>query len=400
MSPSITLRFAPLAARPALVTGASGYVGCMAASALLAAGAPELLLVLRNVAAADEVRRTIRLELEAEGIATGDLEHRLRVVSWADLETGEPLKRLSQAGAWDVVHCAGSVSYFEDEALELANVALTERVLRVAGDGGAARFVFVSTAFSCGYVQGAAAEELHAEPEGDPTSYTRSKRKAEHIVARGGLPYLILRPSVLIGDSRDGRYAGKRYGLYQLWMGTEKYLTKRYFPVCHAVAPDTYVNFIHQNGFKAALAATMAHLPDDRVMHVVSRTVATPSMREAQKLWFERTLRPQEIHYYPHVDDVPVRTLDSRQRALIALASVNLQIASRHWAFSSATLDALIDRGLAFPHVTQASLQVCQERFVRTSERLREYHAAYGHLMPQRSRTVDMTPTQGEVSHA
>ena len=113
-----------------------------------------------------------------------------------------------------------------------------------------------------------------------------------------------------------------------------------------------------------------------------------------------RTLRPQEIHFYPHVDDVPVRALDPRQRALIALASVNLQIASRHWAFSSATLDALIDRGLAFPHVTQASLQVCQERFVRTSERLREYHAAYGHLMPQRSRTVDMTPTQGEVSHA
>jgi len=49
---------------------------------------------------------------------------------------------------------------------------------------------------------------MHAGDGEDPTEYTRTKRNAEELVATSGVPYLILRPSIVIGDSRDGRYFG------------------------------------------------------------------------------------------------------------------------------------------------------------------------------------------------
>jgi nucleoside-diphosphate-sugar epimerase len=394
-----SLRATPEPLRTALVTGASGYVGAMSVAALLAEGAPRVVIPVRARHTREQVLHTLRLELAAEGLGELDLEARVCVVPWSALEDGSVRAALGPE-PFDLVHCAGSVSYFATEELEQANIALTEQLLAFARAAGAARFVYMSTAFACGYVDTPAPEALLDEPEGDPTHYTRSKRRAERLVAASGLPYLILRPSVLIGDSRDGRYAGKRYGLYQLWMGSEKYLTKKYFPVCHAVAPKARVVFVHQDAYKRAFIAALRRLNDGSVMHIVSQSGSTPTMREAQEMWFERTMRPQEVHYYPHVDDVPAYKLDARQRALLALASVNLQIASRHWSFAAPTLAALESEGLAFPHVTLDSLRVCQERFVRSSERLRDYHATYAHLMPAKSRGIDVVPAAvAEAAH-
>src|SRR5260370_41994990 len=81
------------------------------------------------------------------------------------------------------------------------------------------RFVHGSTAYSSGYIEGRIGESLHAEPASDPTEYTRTKRAAERRVAETGVPYLIIRPSVVIGDSRTGRHTRTQTGLFQHWIG-------------------------------------------------------------------------------------------------------------------------------------------------------------------------------------
>jgi nucleoside-diphosphate-sugar epimerase len=371
-----------------LVTGASGYVGALAAAALLQAGSERVVLPLRGVGESERVRRFLRWELEAEGVRWNDgLDARIVFCQLPVADDLEALAAMLQRHSIeDVIHCAGSVSYYDEPALESANVELTRALLRACG--AAQRFVFISTAFACGYAAGLAPESLLEDPPADPTPYTASKRRAERLVASSGLPYLVIRPAVLIGDSRDGRYAGKQYGLYQLWMGAERYLTKRYFTTCHAVAPTARVSFVHQDAFKNALVACLLRLSNDRFVHVVSQTQETPSMRTAQQLWFERVIRPHEVYYHADVDAVPMASLDPRQRALFALASVNLKIATREWAFDDTTLKALQHAGLAFAHTTERSLVVCQERFMRASERLQEYHRQFAHLMPGQPRSV------------
>ena len=46
-------------------------------------------------------------------------------------------------------------------------------------------------------------------------------------MAACGLPFIVLRPSILIGTGDTGRYSGRRYGLYQQWMGLERLVCDR-----------------------------------------------------------------------------------------------------------------------------------------------------------------------------
>lgn len=73
------------------------------------------------------------------------------------------------------------------------------------------RFVFVSTAFSCG-VQDAeepVQERLMRKISGFRNHYEESKYVAEQAVFTSGLPFLLFRPSIILGDSLTARNDGK-----------------------------------------------------------------------------------------------------------------------------------------------------------------------------------------------
>src|SRR5260370_25019204 len=131
------------------------------------------------------------------------------------------------------------------------------------------RFVHVSTAYSSGYIEGRIGESLHAEPASDPTEYTRTKRAAERRVAESGVPYLIIRPSVVIGDSRTGRYSGKQTGLFQYWIGWEPLLLDHYRPELNTVTPPLPVNFAHQEPLQNPLPAASRKLEPGSIIHLV-----------------------------------------------------------------------------------------------------------------------------------
>jgi nucleoside-diphosphate-sugar epimerase len=109
-----------------------------------------------------------------------------------------------------VIHCAAVTDFNRtDGSLEATNIAGTEHVAAFAA---AARAVLyhVSTAF------------VHTTVDGDrgrtAIGYASSKAAAEQVVRSSGVPHVIFRPSVVIGDSDTGEIAAFQ-GLHRVVAG-------------------------------------------------------------------------------------------------------------------------------------------------------------------------------------
>ena len=176
----------PWARRTILLTGASGVVG------------QAVLPRLRSIPQTEVVCLVHRAPVLGVPCVKGDLtQPRLGL---SDAEYSSLVRRV------DVVVHSAAVTDFNrtDGSLEATNIGGTEQVVALAEAAGAPLY-HVSTAF------------LDAEADGErgrtAASYAASKRAGEEIVRAAAVPHTILRPSVVIGDSRSG-YVGSFQGLY------------------------------------------------------------------------------------------------------------------------------------------------------------------------------------------
>jgi thioester reductase-like protein len=183
-----------MSVRTVLLTGASGVVG----QALL----PRLLASTGDVKVVALVHRTPVSGYPVTSVH-GDI-----AAPWLGL-TGEEYARLSrQVDA--VVHCAAVTDFNRtDGSLEATNVTGTQNMIAFAEAAGATLY-HVSTAF------------VNTTVDGDRGSravgYAASKSAAEDILRSSGVPHVILRPSVVIGDSGSGEIAAFQ-GLHQVVAG-------------------------------------------------------------------------------------------------------------------------------------------------------------------------------------
>lgn len=109
-----------------------------------------------------------------------------------------------------VVHCAAVTDFNRtDGTLQATNITGTERVVEFAAAAGAALY-HVSTAF------------VHTTADGDrgriAVGYASSKLASEAVVRSSTVPHVILRPSIVIGDSRSGEIAAFQ-GLHHVAAG-------------------------------------------------------------------------------------------------------------------------------------------------------------------------------------
>ena len=111
-----------------------------------------------------------------------------------------------------IIHCAAITGFNRtDGSLEATNIEGTEHVTAFAAAAAAKPVLYhVSTAF------------VHTTAAGDrgrtAIGYASSKSAAEQVVRSSGLPHVILRPSVVIGDSGTGEIAAFQ-GLHQVVAG-------------------------------------------------------------------------------------------------------------------------------------------------------------------------------------
>lgn len=178
-----------------LLTGATGFVGGEVLARLLAApDAEDVVALVRGGLPGSR----LRLVLDTMGVPAAQ-RGRATAVSG---DVCEPFPHV--AGVRTVVHCAASVSFGLDlDEARRINVAGTRHALEAARRASA-RYVHVSTA----YVSGRHAGRF-AETDGDVgqefrNTYEQTKLEAEQLVRDSGLDAVILRPSIVVGESTTG----------------------------------------------------------------------------------------------------------------------------------------------------------------------------------------------------
>ncbi len=179
-------------ARTILLTGASGVVGRALLPRLSATGDRVIALVHRTPVARHGVT-SVHGDVAAPRLGLSDRDHAIL------------------ARQVDVVVHAAAVTDFNrtDGTLEATNIAGTRNVVAFA-EAADALLYHVSTAFvGVGSTVGRGASAA---------GYAASKAQGEDVVRRAKVPHVILRPSVVIGDSRTGEIAAFQ-GLHQVVQG-------------------------------------------------------------------------------------------------------------------------------------------------------------------------------------
>jgi thioester reductase-like protein len=197
-----------------LITGATGFVGMELLARYLERSERQIVALVRadgDEAAAARVRgvlanlfgaRASRYASRVEAIAAELTAPGLALTQ----ERREQIARR----VTKIVHGAASVSFTQplDEARQI-NVQGTRRMLEFARlaqqHGGLERYGHVSTAYVAGTHAGRFAESDLDVGQGFHNAYEQSKFEAEQLVrSHDGLPFTIMRPSIVVGDRRSG----------------------------------------------------------------------------------------------------------------------------------------------------------------------------------------------------
>jgi dihydroflavonol-4-reductase len=169
--------------KPALVTGASGFLGWHVARVLLGRGYP--------------VRALVRPGSRVDALDVEPVEGDLR-------DPGSLARAVSGCGL--VFHVAADYRLWAKEPAVLyrSNVEGTRNLLAAARDAGVERVVYTSTVGCIGVPKdGIGNEDLPVSLEEMAGHYKRSKFLAEQVAlefARGGFPVVIVNPTAPVGD--------------------------------------------------------------------------------------------------------------------------------------------------------------------------------------------------------
>jgi thioester reductase-like protein len=193
----------PATDRPILLTGATGFVGMAVLARLLAAGHEVHCLV--RATDDDDAQARLRAVLNrVRAPSTGRTVAVAGDLTAPRLGLGDRHDELA-AAVGSVIHSAASVAFDLplDEARAI-NVQGTRRVLDFAAAvPDLRRVTYVSTAYVAGDRRGTVYED-DRESARFRNSYECSKHEAEALVRESDLPWTIVRPSIVVGESTTG----------------------------------------------------------------------------------------------------------------------------------------------------------------------------------------------------
>jgi nucleoside-diphosphate-sugar epimerase len=197
------------------LTGATGFLGGRLIQNLAREG-HTLFVLARNIKKAEQLL-----------LKTADLKGDIHIIQGDITVPDLGMNKETQqelANKIDVFyHMAALVKFDLDlkEELFQINFSGTKYALEAAGKMGVSHFYYVSTAYTLGKDE-SAKEELHSLDRSFNNPYEESKCKAEHLCMdfKKFFNVTILRPAIIIGDSKTGE-ADSKFTLYGLMRSLE-----------------------------------------------------------------------------------------------------------------------------------------------------------------------------------
>ncbi len=197
-----------------LLTGATGFVGTEIARRLVRHEALSLVALVQ-AENGDQARRTASRAWDGRPELTDAIGRRIEVIAG---DVTKPQLGLDPAAyeqlvprLTHIVHAAANVRFDASlDELRRTNVVGTANVLALAraahADHGLERLLHVSTAYVAGRRTGEISEDDLSDRSGFENGYERTKYEAERLVhdAMADLPVTVVRPAMIVGDSRTG----------------------------------------------------------------------------------------------------------------------------------------------------------------------------------------------------
>lgn len=197
--------------RDIFITGASGFLGRNLLRAFAENGDDRFFLLARSA----QAERLISKHLN------GVDSSRLSIVRGDITEPGcgvlDSCRHALSQSVREVWHVAASTSFEEAKREEIAavNIGGTGNVLALCREfRRLERFYHVGTAYICGVEQRSIPEGPFPRPRQFKNPYEETKYDGEALVRTSGQPFVIIRPSIMMGDSRTGDAGGDGRMLY------------------------------------------------------------------------------------------------------------------------------------------------------------------------------------------
>ena len=264
-----------------LLTGTTGFVGRLMVKALRAAGQP--------------VRCLVRSPEKAHAQGLTDVE----------LVQGDILAPASlaaaMAGVEKVIHLVGIIVERGKATFARVHYQGTGNVVAAAKQASVKRFVQMSA--------------LGARADADATPYQRTKWQAEQVVVASGIPYVILRPSIIFGPG-DG-------------FVTQMVNMLRKAPLIPIVGTGDYklqpifVDNVCQAFLQALTAAKAANkvfalagpevLTYETIIDIIARTIGIKKHKLHLPFWFAQASATLMETFFPLVGATPRVTRDQLQ---------------------------------------------------------------------------------------
>jgi long-chain acyl-CoA synthetase len=268
-----------------LLTGATGFVGTEVARRLLD-GNDLTIVALVQAATDDEAHRTARRAWYGRAQLMEVLGDRVDVFAGdvtQPLLGLEPEAHAALVGrVTHVVHTAANVRFDASlEELRRTNVNGTANVLALAraahADHGLERLLHVSTAYVAGRRTGEIGEDDLTDRFGFENGYERTKYEAERLVrdAMADLPVTVVRPAMIVGDSRTGEITT----FNTFYLPLRRYLVRRsrFMPV----SPRFRVNVVPVDHVADAIVRLLLDpRAEGRTVHLTAPRASLPTATE------------------------------------------------------------------------------------------------------------------------
>jgi nucleoside-diphosphate-sugar epimerase/pimeloyl-ACP methyl ester carboxylesterase len=233
----------------------------------------KLVLALKAANTSYRSRRSIDDIMSRITIMQGDIEEKNLGLNHHDQVL---LARNTISSFW---HFAASLNFEASQKDDIGakNIIGTLNSVHFAKKIDAAHFFYISTAYTCGDDHGPVKEQLHSMERNFSNYYEESKCRAEHEVSRIStqleLPFTILRPSVVIGNSATKKMAGSRTGLYgfvKVMMRLAKALKSTKEVVRIFCSLTEGVNYIPVDNVMQDIATILEQPDPEGIYHLVS----------------------------------------------------------------------------------------------------------------------------------